>query len=96
MDYKKARSLAKGLMYTAMVIALISLFGMRNEAELQMIATVVAVILFVIGIYVIKVYCKCPYCGYSSFKKAFNREVCPNCGRNLETGKKEKKVKRKK
>lgn len=95
MDIKKAQAMAKAVLTSAMVIAVISLFALRNEPELQNIATIIAVILFIIGFYIIKTKCKCPYCGYDSIKKAFNRTVCPNCGRNLETGKKQKKVKRK-
>lgn len=95
MNIKKAQAAAKAVLTAAMVIAVISLFAFKNEPGLQTASSVAAVILFIIGFYIIKTKCKCPYCGYDSIRKAFNRTVCPNCGRNLETGKKEKKVKRK-
>lgn len=95
MNYKKAQKLAKTLVQFAMIFAVVSLFTPEDMMYLQMPVIVVAVCLLAFSYYILKKYCKCPYCGYDSIKKAFNRTVCPNCGRNIETGKKEKKVKKK-
>ena len=96
MDFKKAQKAAKTLCILAMILALGSLITLADYPQIELFVYFIAILFLIISFWLIKTYCKCPHCGYDSIKKAFNRTVCPNCGRNIETGKKEKKVKKKK
>ena len=95
MTFKKARKLMKILVYGSVLIMLIALFGFK-ENEIEQIYFILASILtFAAGMIVCKKWCKCPWCGETLFRKVMNLEVCPYCGRNIETGKHSKKSKKK-
>jgi hypothetical protein len=94
MKFTTASNLAKTLIVISVVFCVLGLV-LSGEAYLALRAwmTLFAVLLLIAALVVVLVFCKCPYCGKRIFFGANRVVYCPNCRRNLETGKKASKKK---
>jgi len=96
MKFSTASNFAKTLIICSMVMCILGLF-LTDESYLMFREglTIGAFLCLLIALFVILTYCKCPYCGKRIFFGATKVVYCPNCRRNLETGKKVSKRKSK-
>ena len=96
MKFSKAASYAKTLILIALVLCILGLT--MTGAELTTIrtaASITALILIIIAVVLVLMYCRCPYCGKRIFFGVSRVKYCPDCRRDLETGKKVSKKKAK-
>jgi len=94
MKFQTAARLTKTLLVCSVAFCILGLF--LNSGELvviRMVLTILAMLMLTASIIVTLVFCKCPYCGKRIFFGASSVAYCPNCRRNLETGKKGSKKK---
>ncbi len=88
MRFDKASTLARGLIIGSAVLCVLGLIIDKELSGIKMLVTLGALLLLVSAFIIVMVFCKCPYCGKRIFRGASSVVYCPNCRRNLETGKK--------
>lgn len=96
MKFSKAASYAKTLVLIALVLCVLGLTMTGTEmTTIRTASSLTALILIIIAVVLVVLYCRCPYCGKRIFFGVAKVKYCPDCRRDLETGKKvsKKKVK---
>lgn len=96
MKFSKAASFSKTLMLISVVLCVLGLTMTGAEmTTIRTAASLTAMVLIIIAVAVVLRYCRCPHCGKRIFFGVAKVKYCPNCRRDLETGKKvsKKKVK---
>jgi len=88
MKFKTATKTANALVACSVALCVIGLFFNNQYASIRLLLTAGALLLLSAGLIVTLVFCKCPHCGKRIFFGAATVVYCPNCHRNLETGKK--------
>jgi DNA-directed RNA polymerase subunit RPC12/RpoP len=88
MKYSTATRVTKTLVICSVVFCAVGLFLGASNAPLRLTLTAAALLMLSAALIVTIVFCKCPYCGKRIFFGAATVVYCPNCHRNLETGKK--------
>jgi len=93
MKFNTATSLARTMTIISALLCVAGLLFKEELAPIRAFLTILALLILVAAIIIIVVFCKCPYCGKRIFMGASTVAYCPNCRRNLETGKKGSKKK---
>ena len=88
MKYSAATRVTKTLVICSVVFCAVGLLLGASNAPLRLTLTAAALLMLSAALIVTIVFCKCPYCGKRIFFGAATVVYCPNCHRNLETGKK--------
>jgi hypothetical protein len=88
MKYSTATRVTKTLVICSVVFCAVGLLLGASNAPLRLTLTAAALLMLSAALIVTIVFCKCPYCGKRIFFGAATVVYCPNCHRNLETGKK--------
>ena len=74
---------------TAKVLSMAS-FGLLGHFLLEegtssyLLAEILTALLFIAGLLIVVVWCRCPHCGRRLFYKMFQLKVCPGCKRRLD------------
>ena len=87
------REMCRKTMYSALGCCALSVIGKFVSPYMQLFFAGATVILFIATIVIIVRQCRCPHCGKVIFMGVLAVTACPNCKRNLTTGKKTKKTK---
>ena len=90
-NFDRARNTVKGCLFSAMGLCVLGLFINETYPTAAIYATVAAVALIIIGVALVALCLKCPYCGKQIISKCLTVTTCPHCHRNLSTGLKGKK-----
>jgi len=93
-SFDRARNTVKGCLFSAMGLCILALLLNENYPTPAIYCTVAAVALIVIGVVLVALCLKCPYCGKQIISKCLTVTVCPHCKRNLTTGMKGKNKKK--
>ena len=88
MSFDRGRNLAKMLIIMCVVLCVLGVI--TNGDEVSAYFTLGSLVCFVVSFVVVRLYCRCPYCGKTIFVGLFNAVNCPHCRRNLVTGKRKK------
>ena len=88
MNFDRGRNLAKLLIIMCVVFCVLGVI--TNGESVSAYFTIISFVCFVVSFVVLKLYCRCPYCGKTIFVGLFNATECPHCRRNLTTGKRKK------
>ncbi len=92
MRFQTAKRLVMALFMVAVILILAAML-LANEMSGMLL--IIGIIVFVGGLVIVFMYCRCPSCGALIFRKLFVLKVCPNCKRDLATGVKVKNSKKK-
>ena len=95
MSFKKAKSVITVLFIVGLFLCVMALITFKPGTQGMLISATAAVVCIVLGMVVCAIWCRCPHCGVQLFRKVLSLKACPSCGRDFETGKKVKKVKKK-
>jgi DNA-directed RNA polymerase subunit RPC12/RpoP len=88
MKFQTATKVTNSLVICSVALCVVGLILGADYAGLRMILTAAALLLLSAALIVTLTFCKCPYCGKRIFVGAARTVYCPNCRRNLVTGKK--------
>ena len=88
MKFDRGRNLAKLLIILCAIMCVLSVI--TNGESISGYFMLISLVSFAVSFVVIRLYCRCPYCGKTIFIGLFNATDCPHCRRNLVTGKRKK------
>ena len=89
--FEYGQKIVKYLLILIIVLAFASVLLVPKGSTAQLILVIAAFAIVAVLLAVIYKYCRCPYCGKRIFAGVLAVKSCPNCRRNLITGKKVKK-----
>ena len=67
-----------------LAVGLAGHFFLAEGSTAYLFAEIVTAALFIAGILVVIIWCRCPFCGRHLFYKMFQLKVCPQCKRRLD------------
>ena len=88
MKFSTAANLTKTLIFCSVAFCIFGLLVGSSMPELRALVTLGALLLLIAAVVTALTLCKCPHCGKRIFFGASNVVYCPNCRRNIVTGKK--------
>lgn len=88
MKFKTAVKAINSLVIVSVVLCVSGLIVGDSNAAMRLVLTAAALLLLITALIISLTFCRCPYCGKRIFFGAARVEYCPNCRRNLVTGKK--------
>ncbi len=94
-SFARGQKTVRLLLVLAIAMGLLGLLAFPSQSTAQFICYLLSLGLLVSVPFVAKRECRCPYCGKSILSGVLVLEICPNCKRNLYTGDKVKKAKKK-
>lgn len=90
MRFEKAKRLVTILLVFSIMACVVGLlFGHGNREFLIGTAAAALASLLLAGFVIVK-YCRCPWCGKLLLRRMFAVRTCPDCRRDIETGKRRK------
>ncbi|MGI5976360.1 MAG: hypothetical protein ACOX68_01500 [Candidatus Limivicinus sp.] len=91
-SFMQGQALVKKLVIGVVVCCVLSFLSLGGAGgAVQGLLIGATVVLFIMTIYALVKYCRCPYCGKHIYLGVLVAKSCPHCNRNLATGKKMKK-----
>ena len=94
-SFARGQKKVRWLLVLAIGAGLCGLLLFSEKSAPQLLFYVLSLGLLISIPFVAKRECRCPYCGKSVISGVLVLEICPKCKRNLYTGEKVKKAKRK-
>ena len=95
MKFDKARNFVKLLLAMCIVFGIVSIATNGTDSVMVVYAPILSLLFFVLTFVVIFLYCKCPNCGKTLFKRRGGITVCldEKCGFEKKTERKSRKKK---
>jgi hypothetical protein len=90
MSLEKAKKIVVFFISLSIVACVGGLVFFQSGSTESSYAALAALISLMLSIAVALKWCRCPWCGHVLFRKLFSLKVCPECHRDLTTGKKKK------
>lgn len=90
MSFKLVKKIAIAGLMLSLLLCLIGVFGMDPGTQESGSMAIWAVVVLLFTMAVVLKWSRCPWCGELIIKKLFTIKECPHCGRDIETGKKNK------
>lgn len=83
--FRVGRGIAQGLILLGAILFTVSATLLEGTVWQEPLMYL-CLALLVIAIFVIFLYCRCPYCGHVVFKNLIGAKCCPDCGQPLLPG----------
>lgn len=79
-----AKVLSMASLLLGLAVGLLGHFLLEEGTSSYLLAEILTALLFIAGLLIVVVWCRCPHCGRRLFYKMFQLKVCPGCKRRLD------------